>query len=194
MPTLYVRNSDIPALSRAMDMSAGQLWMAPPSPQDAAETFYRSLKTALLLSDWANELTDAKICERYSVGPGDIYSMVESINWLLHASAELARMFKTPFYTSIREYEICMKNGIRRELLPLIRLRGIGRVRSRRLFNNGIKTPDMILAAGIEEVTKILGRGTTEQIFEQLKGRKSDLGPDSGGEIGIKQSSLLHFG
>ena len=194
MPTLYVRNSDIPALSRAMDMSAGQLWMEPPLPHDAAETFYRSLKTSLLLFDWANELTDAKICERYAVGPGDIYGMVESVNWLLHASAELARMFKTPFYTSIREYEICMKNGIRRELLPLIRLRGIGRVRARRLFNNGIKTPDMILAAGIEEVTKILGRGTTEQIFEQLKGRKSDPGPDGGGEIGIKQTSLLHFG
>lgn len=194
MPTLYVRNSDIPALSRAMDMSAGQLWMEPPLPHDAAETFYRSLKTSLLLSDWANEQTDAKICERYAVGPGDIYGMVESVNWLLHASAELARMFKTPFYTSIREYEICMKNGIRRELLPLIRLRGIGRVRARRLFNNGIKTPDMILAAGIEEVTKILGRGTTEQIFEQLKGRRSEPRPDGGGEPGIKQTSLLHFG
>jgi helicase len=194
MQTLYVRNSDLPALLRMMDMNAGQLWMAPPSPCDEDEMFYQSLKTALLLFDWANELTDAKICERYAVGPGDIYGMVESVNWLLHASAELARMFKTPFYTSIRECEICMKNGIRRELLPLIRLRGIGRVRARRLFNNGIKTPDMIRTAGIEEVTKILGRGITEQIFEQLKGRRSDPEPDGGGEPGIKQSSLLHFG
>jgi helicase len=194
MPTLYVRNSDLPALGRMMDLNASHLWIAEAPPDDEAERFYRSLKTALLLSDWANELTDAKICERYGVGPGDIYGLVESVNWLLHASAELARMFKTPFYTSIHEYEICMKNGIRRELLPLIRLRGIGRVRARRLFNNGITTPDQMVASGIEEVTKILGRGTAEQIFEQLKGKRGPTTTDGRGKPGIRQSSLLHFG
>ena len=49
---------------------------------------YRALKTAMLLGDWTDEMPDAKICERYSVGPGDIYGMVESINWLLHATQE----------------------------------------------------------------------------------------------------------
>ncbi len=59
----------------------------------------------------------------------------------------------------IKEYEICMKNGIRRELLPLVKLRGIGRVRARRLFNNNITSPASLGTAGIENVTKILGRG-----------------------------------
>ena len=30
-----------------------------------------------------------------------------------------------------------MKNGVKAELLPLIRLKGIGRVRARRLFSSG---------------------------------------------------------
>ena len=68
-----------------------------PDDDDAAEAYYRALKTAMLLSDWTDELSDAKICERYSVGPGDVYGMVESVNWLLHASAELARMFASGF-------------------------------------------------------------------------------------------------
>jgi len=193
MPTLYVRNADIPTLSRVLEQSSDQLWVQQPQDDDESEMFYRSLKTALLLSDWANEVSEEKICERYSVGPGDIYGMVESVNWLLHAGAELARMFRPQFHPSIREYEVCMKSGIRRELLPLVRLRGIGRVRARRLFNNGIQTPDAILEAGVAQVTQILGRGITEQVFLQLEGKKSRSADDSGGDPAGTQSSLLQF-
>jgi helicase len=138
-------------------------------------------------------MSEEKICERYSVGPGDIHGMVESINWLLHAGAELARMFRPQFYPTVREYEVCMKSGIRRELLPLVRLRGIGRVRARRLFNNGIQTPDAILEAGVEQVTRILGRGITEQVFFQLEGKKGRQAGDPGGDPAGTQSSLLQF-
>ena len=195
MPKLYVRNTDIAALSRMIDGHSEELWLALPHEEEAAEAYYRALKTAMLLSDWTDELSDAKICERYSVGPGDIYGMVESVTWLLHASAELARMFASAFHQQVREYEICMKNGTRRELLPLIRLRGIGRVRARRLFNNRMTTPDEILVRGMEEVTKILGLGVAEQIFNQLQKKKGvlpikedDLNSPSG------QSTLSHFG
>jgi helicase len=195
MPKLYVRNTDIAALSRMIDDHGEDLWLTLPHDDEAAEAYYRALKTAMLLSDWTDELSDTKICERYSVGPGDIYGMVESVTWLLHAGAELARMFASAFHQNVREYEICMKNGTRRELLPLIRLRGIGRVRARRLFNNGMTTPDEILARGIEEVTKILGLGVAEQIFDQLLRKKGvlpmkedDIQSHSG------QSTLNRFG
>jgi len=193
MPTLYVRNADLPTLHRVLEKSPGQLWIQQPQDDDESEPFYRSLKTALLLSDWANELADEKICERYSVGPGDIHGMVESVNWLLHAGAELARMFRPQFHTAIREYVVCMKSGIRRELLPLVRLRGIGRVRARRLFNNGIQTPDAIREAGVAEVTRILGRGITEQIYEQLKGKRDGRVADESEDPAGTQSSLLQF-
>jgi helicase len=130
--------------------------------------------------------------------------MVESVNWLLHATAELSRMFAPAFSLQIREYETCMKNGIRRELLPLVKLRGIGRVRARRLFNNNITSPDAVLTAGIESVTKIIGRGIAEQIFAQLEGKKTADPGISGGNVqrGSRsseekdnngQSTLSHF-
>lgn len=195
MPKLYVRNTDIAALSRMIEDNGEDLWLRLPQDEEAAEAYYRALKTAMLLSDWTDELSDTKICERYSVGPGDIYGMVESVTWLLHASAELARMFVPVFHPKVREYEICMKNGTRRELLPLIRLRGIGRVRARRLFNNGMTTPDEILARGIEEVTKVLGLGVAEQIFDQILRKKGVLPmKDEDMSLSSGQSTLNRFG
>jgi ATP-dependent DNA helicase len=195
MPKLYARNSDIVALSRIIDEHTEDLWLSVPDEDDMAEAYYRTLKTAMLLSDWTNEVSDTQICEKYSVGPGDIYGMVESVTWLLHASAELARMFASEFHTSVQEYEICMKNGIRRELLPLIRLRGIGRVRARRLFNNRMTTPDEILAHGIEDVTRIIGQGIAEQIFEQILRKKELPGKQADNNTSIPgQSTLNRFG
>jgi helicase len=195
MPKLYVRNTDIAVLSRMIDDHGEDLWLTLPHDDEDAEAYYRALKTAMLLSDWTDEMSDTTICERYSVGPGDIYGMLESVTWLLHASAELTRMFASAFHPKVREYEICMKNGTRRELLPLIRLRGIGRVRARRLFNNRMTTPEEILARGIEEVTKLLGLGVAERIFDQLLRKKGvipmkedDMNSPSG------QSTLNRFG
>jgi helicase len=194
MPRLYVRNSDIPALDRMLESHDEELWLSLPEDHDDAEVYYRAMKTAMLLNDWTDELPDSAICERYAVGPGDLYGMVESVNWLLHASAELSRMFADNFQKSIREFEICMKNGIRRELLPLVKLRGIGRVRARRLFNNNIATPESVLSAGIETVTRIIGRGIAEQIFAQLKNKKIDSSQSSRENVTKGQSTISQFG
>ncbi len=193
MPKLYARNSDVAVLTRMIDDHSEDLWFPVPDEEDETEDYYRAFKTAMLLSDWTNELSDTQICERYSVGPGDIYGMVESVTWLLHASAELARMFASAFQSGVRGYEVCMKNGTRRELLPLLRLRGVGRVRARRLFNNRMTTPDEIASHGIDEVTRILGRGVAEQIFEQVLQKKTV--PHMNDDTSLHgQSTLNRFG
>jgi helicase len=195
MPKLYVRNTDIASLSRMMENHADELWLSLSDDDEMTEPYYRALKTAMLLSDWTDEMSDTKICERYMVGPGDIYGMVESVTWLLHASTELARMFAPAYHQKVREYEICMKNGTRRELLPLIRLKGIGRVRARRLFNNRITTPDEILARGIEELTTILGQGVAEMIFDQLQRKKASPSMKENGLLSPPgQSTFSRFG
>ncbi len=175
MPRLYVRNADRAQLDRMIEAHADELWLPMPDEEDEAEEYYRAIKTAMLLADWTDEMPDARICERYTVGPGDLFGMVESVNWLLHATAELSRMFVPEFHPQVRDFDTCMKSGIRRELLPLVRLRGIGRVRARRLFNNGISSPEAVRAAGIETVTRIIGRGIAEQIFDQLDNKKRSL-------------------
>lgn len=187
MPTLFVRKNDMYALDRFLADHRDELWME--IPWDAGEEFDRSLKTALLLGDWADEIGEDVICERYSAGPGDVYGMVESVAWLVHASRHLARLFAPHLADPIEEMELRTKHGIKKELLPLIKLRGIGRVRARRLFNNGIGSVEALREAGPEKVGKILGQGIAGQIFEQLEGRREEIA-----EGGEEQSTLSRFG
>ena len=196
MYTLYVSNKDIPYLDRFLVNQEDELWL--PLPADEEENYYRGLKTTMLLQDWANELSDTIICERYSVGPGDIYSMVESVNWLLHATSRLAPMFSPRFRNQIREFEYCMKYGVKRELLPLVKLRNIGRVRARRLYNSGITSPEEMQTAGKERVAQILGKGVADQLFNALmrhSSNNSEITEESGDGPANrkKQYTLSHF-
>ncbi|KDE54530.1 ATP-dependent DNA helicase [Methanoculleus sp. MH98A] len=187
MPTLFVRKNDMYALDRFLADHRDELWME--IPWDAGEEFDRSLKTALLLADWGDEVGEDVICERYSVGPGDVYGMVESVAWLVHASRHLAGLFAPHLAAPIEEMELRTKHGIKKELLPLIRIRGIGRVRARRLFNNGIDSIEALREAGPEKVATILGQGIAAQIFDQLDGVRDEIGG-----VGEKQSTLSRFG
>ncbi|MEI7434265.1 MAG: ATP-dependent DNA helicase [Methanomicrobiales archaeon] len=196
MYTLYVSNKDIPYLDRFLGDRGDELWL--PLPADEEEVYYRGLKTTMLLQDWANELSDTMICERYSVGPGDIYSMVDSVNWLLHATSRLTPMFSPRFRNQVREFEYCMKYGVKRELLPLVKIRNIGRVRARRLFNSGITTNEDLRSAGKDRVAQILGRGIADQLFNSVKRQSSMIIEESGeaveGPVTRKtQYTLSHF-
>ena len=189
MFTLFVGNRDRHYLERFVLEHDNELWLDFPYGDD--ETYFRGLKTAMVLYDWSHEVPDATICERYSIGPGDIYALVESANWLLHATGRLARMFRRSFSSSVGEFELCMKHGIKRELIPLIRIRNIGRVRARRLFNNGFTSPEKILAAGEERIIPILGHGITTQVFSFLEGNESGKTPVSESP---SQADLFQFG
>jgi len=136
-----------------------------------------------------NEIGEDEICRRYNVGPGDVYGMVESVAWLVHASRHLAGLFAPHLVRPIEEMELRTKHGIKKELLPLIRLRGIGRVRARRLFDNGIDSIEALRAAGQEKVSRILGQGIAAQVFEQLDGVREEIQ-----EISEEQSTLSRFG
>jgi len=186
MPTLYVRRNDIHLLDRFLTDHQHELWLE--IPWDSGEEFERSLKTALLLADWVNETGEDLICERYNVGPGDIHGMVESVTWLVHAARRLAGLFAPHLVHPIEEMELRVQHGVRKELLQLISLRGIGRVRARRLFNNGIDSIDALRAAGPEKVGKILGMGIAARIFEQLEGGSEEIK-----EPAERQSTLSRF-
>jgi helicase len=189
MPALFVKSRDMDALSRFAYEREEELWME--FPWDSQETFYRALKTALLLADYVAEVPEETICERYEVAPGDIHSAVTNVSWLVHAAARLAGMFREEFAQGTSELELCVAHGVRRELLPLVRLRGIGRVRARRLYTNGIADLDALRTAGRNEVARILGRGIADQVFSQLEGGEGRA-PDE--NPGPRQASLHQFG
>jgi helicase len=187
MPTLYIRQADVPILERYLYEHEGAIWLALPSfGEEECETFFRALKTALVLADWTDEVGEAMICERYGINPGDIYSFVESVQWLVHAAARLSAKFAPHLARPVRDMEVRIRSGVKAELLPLVSLRGIGRVRARRLFNNGIMGPEGIRSAGVDHIASLIGRGIAEQVFAQL----GEASPETEGE----QANLGHFG
>jgi helicase len=171
MLTLYLRKDDYEVIYRFIDEHIDELWTGLPYGDDEMQAFFCSVKTAMLLLNWSEEVTEAMICERFNVGPGDIHNKVETAVWLIHAASRLASLFKRPFAQPIADLEIRVKHGIKKELLPLIKLRGIGRVRARRLFNAGLTTPEEIRAAGIGALVPVLGEKTAASVLAQVEGK-----------------------
>ncbi|MCQ8894549.1 MAG: ATP-dependent DNA helicase [Methanolinea sp.] len=182
MFTLYISNRDLYYLERFVLEHEDELW-TPLSIGDEEE-FFRALKTALVLRDWGNEVPVETVCERYSIGTGDVHALVESSNWLLHASSRLAALYAPRYAPAVRELEVCIKHGVRRELLPLVRIRNIGRVRARSLYANGITTPEELRSADPVKLASILGRGVAQSVVKQLDAdiREDDEDEDPGGQ------------
>lgn len=142
-----------------------------PSPYDADyEFFLAEVKTALMLEDWIEERKEDEIITRYQVGPGDIHGRVETAEWLLHAMQELARLFNFDAVPVLAKLKMRVKYGCKEELLNLVKLRGIGRVRARTLYRHGFKTISMLRKASVETLAKLPGIGINiaKQIKEQV--------------------------
>ncbi|MGC8497386.1 MAG: DEAD/DEAH box helicase [Thermoplasmata archaeon] len=123
------------------------------------EIDYNSLKTALMLSDWINESSNDQIISKYVIGPGDIHSKVELADWLLYSYLELGRVERYKHLENVKELWERVKYGTSRELIPLTRLNGVGRVRARRLYDAGLIDIHAIKNASIEDLAKIPGIG-----------------------------------
>ena len=192
MPALYVKSRDMDALSRFAYEREEELWME--FPWDSQETFYRALKTALLLADYVAEVSEETICERYEVAPGDIHSAVTNVAWLVHAATRLAGMFRPEFERAAAEARAL--RGARspaRVPAPDPPPRNRSRPGPPAAIRTGSRARRRSGMRGRDEVARIIGRGIADQVFAQLDGA-TGRGPDEGGEAGPRQASLHQFG
>ena len=141
------------------------------------EDWLSALKTARLLEDWADEVEEGVITDRYGVGPGDIRGKVETASWLLNAAERLAGEVSLDVTPAIREARVRVEHGVRAELVDLAGVRGVGRKRARRLFAAGIESRDALRKA---EKSVVLGalRGrekTAENILENAGHRDPSM-------------------
>jgi helicase len=121
-----------------------------------------------LLEDWAGEVDEDQLTERYQVGPGDIRGKTDAAEWLLGAAESLAAELDLGVGASIRRARQRVAHGVRAELVELAEVRGVGRKRARRLFDAGIETPAELRGA---EKPVVLGAlrnrpNTAETILE----------------------------
>jgi len=118
-----------------------------------------AFKTSLMLNDWMNEKDMNTIIETYSIGPGDVHMRVEIADWLLYSYTKLAMLERYSHSRDLENLWRRIRYGVRPELLDLVRLKNVGRVRARRLFNMGYRNVTDIANADPAKLAMMPGIG-----------------------------------
>jgi helicase len=139
----------------------------------AFDEFLSELKASLVLSDWISEFTEDQILETRKVEPGDLLRLVQGTEWLVFAAQELARLFgHKDLLAHMEMLRVRVSKGVKPELVKLVGLEGVGRVRARMLYGAGLKSIDDIKERSLTELTSIptIGSSLAKRIKEQAGG------------------------
>ena len=158
----YLKAADEKLVDKIIGNRCDEIWY-----EECTEEFFAAVKTAAVVEEWASEVSEEMISERFGVGGGDIHAAVENLKWLLHAAKRIAHEFAPSLEKEMSVLEMRVANGVKEELIPLISLKGIGRVRARRLFARGITNPAELLAASKADLVSVLGAVTTENVIKE---------------------------
>ncbi|HTX44135.1 MAG TPA: ATP-dependent DNA helicase [Methanocella sp.] len=195
--SLYLRRSDYAWIIRYTDEHIGDFLAEVPEVGDEEEfeAFLSSVKTAALVDMWINEKNEEEMTAFYSIGPGDVRNLMETCVWLMHATAEISHLLKAPVTREARELAVRIEYGISRELMDLIELEGVGRVRARKLYEAGFKDRASLKQAdpGTLAAVPAIGEKVAARILAQL-GRKDVTVSTEPDEDLLGQSTLFSFG
>ncbi|MFQ3475570.1 ATP-dependent DNA helicase [Halonotius sp. F2-221B] len=175
MYELYLKSGDRETYTElCYEHESEFLGRVPSEYEDVAfEDWLAALKTAKLLEDWASEVDEDRITERYGVGPGDIRGKVETAEWLLGAAEQLAGELGLSSRVAIREAKKRIEYGVREELLDLAGVRNVGRKRARRLYEAGVESRADLRDADKSVVLGALrGREKTAETILENVGRQ----------------------
>ncbi|MBX0295857.1 ATP-dependent DNA helicase [Haloarcula nitratireducens] len=179
MYQLYLRSGDREEFEMELYEREDELLGPTPSEFEDSrfEDWLSALKTARLLEDWAEEVDEETITERYGVGPGDIRGKVETAQWLLGAAESLADEVDADVARAVSEARIRVEHGVREELVELAGVRGVGRKRARRLFEAGIADRAQLRDAAKPVVLAALRgrRKTAENVLENAGHRDPSM-------------------
>ncbi|PSQ28311.1 ski2-type helicase [Halobacteriales archaeon QS_9_67_15] len=184
MYELYLRSGDEEEYQMlAFEREEEFLGSTPSEFDPTFEDWLSALKTARLLEDWASEVDENEITDRYGVGPGDVRGKVETAQWLLGAAESLAGELGLGLAPAIREARVRAEHGVREELTDLAGVRGVGRKRARRLYRAGIEDRAALRDADKSVVLGALrGRERTAEAVLENAGHRDpsmdDVEPD----------------
>lgn len=171
MRVLSLKKRDFEEMLNIFHAHADRL-LIPDEEKYPLEDTLSELKTACALMKWIEETPEDRIVGHFGIGPGDLRTLVELSEWLLYSAGEIARIFR------LKEAEKILfllrtrvLYGVKEELLPLVALRGIGRVRARNLFKSGYMSLKDVQETTAEELAKIptIGKAIAEDIKSQVQ-------------------------
>ena len=174
---LYPRKKDEDRLAALEQEWEGRFLVEPPEYDDYQyEYFMGDMKTASLMMEWISETDEDTITESLGIGPGDIRSRVDMMDWLLYAMSEISLLYRPECTKTIRNLIVRVRYGIRKELMELVSLKGVGRARARILYDRGIKGMKDLAKMDVNDLGAIpgIGQALARKIKEQTGDRPSE--------------------
>jgi len=170
-PALTLRNKDLDLLIDTISNFKEEFLMDVPSAwEDNYEDFLKSLKAALCFLSWMDEKEEAAIFEEFQITPGELHNKLEIADWLFYSLLEIAKILNFQEIASyLKKIRIRLSYGVKEELLDLVNLHYIGRLRARKLFDKGIRDISCLRNTSFENVSQILGKKIALKVWEQLK-------------------------
>lgn len=129
----------------------------------------REAKTASMLLDWINEVHEDRIEDRYNISPGDLMRIAETAEWLMSALHRISKHMDLGVTYLAERLALRIHYGAGDDLLQLLELKGIGRVRARKLYQAGYRSLEDLKAADRFALSEILGPKIAEMVVSQLK-------------------------
>ena len=166
-PKVYMRYGDGMAVWKLADAKRRELI----GPIDYSE----SNRSLLALDRWLDEATEAQIASRLEVESGDLRRIVESAEWLARCMGQLARdLGRQDLARELAVLRARIRYGVREELVELVSVRDVGRVRARRLYGRGITGKAKLSLAPVRRLAAIDGIGPV--LAPKLRSRASGGG------------------
>ena len=159
-PKFSLRKKDYESASLMIENNSSEL-LEPISEYDCS----RSL---LALQAWITESSELSLSDNLGIESGDMHRMTETANWLSYCLREISKhVERADLLEELGDLRRRIVYGIREELLDLVRVKGIGRVRARILFKNGIKNLTDLEKIPVNKLAEIDKIGST--IAENIK-------------------------
>ena len=163
-PKFSLRNKDYESASLLIENNSSEL-LEPISEYDCS----RSL---LALHAWITETSELFMSDRLTIESGDMHRMTETANWLTYCLREISKhVDRADLLEELDDLRKRIVYGIKEELLDLVRVKGIGRVRARILFKHGIKDLSDLAKIPVNKLADIdkIGPTIADNIKSELR-------------------------
>ena len=177
---MYPRKGDEERIKLLMDRYEDELLVDPDDIDDYIYDFFKSdLKSAMVVNDWIEEVPEDVMTSTMGIGPGDIRSKVDMMDWIIYSMSEIAYIFNPDAVRAIRPLTIRIRYGVKAELSELVSLRGVGRTRARTLFDMGIRTKEDIATMDVDRLSAVpgIGKVLAKSMYDQCGGGTSMPAP-----------------
>ena len=153
-PKLSLRNKDYETIGTLLENNASELI------ENISE--YDCSRSLIAMHAWINESSEIFLSDNLGIESGDMHRMVENADWLVHSLYELAKLeTRDDILDELNIMRQRISYGIKGELVELVKIRGIGRIRSRILYKNGIRNMHDLSEIPVKKLANIDKIGLT---------------------------------